>query len=63
MQQKIGITDVLILYFGYKEGKESVRELNDELQSLSQEEYMNLARMAAKDMGLTQKDVTFSLLE
>lgn len=60
MATQMNKTQVLRRYFGVKEGQ-TLSEFVAELKELSLEERVELARLAAAEMGLSQDSVDFPL--
>lgn len=55
-----GITTVIKEYFGYREGQ-TLSDFAAEVKQLSDAEKLELAQGAARNLGLTQDQVGFSL--
>ena len=60
VDKRLGKVSVLYRYFGPKNG-ETLRDFNEECKQLSDEEKLLLAIDAARDMKLSQADVSFAL--
>lgn len=57
-----GMATVLMNYFGRKSGQ-TIKDFQEELKALSEPDKLWLAKLAAKELGLTQAECTFSLTD
>ena len=59
-ERKRTVTGVIKDYFGQREG-DSLRDFMDELLQLTKEEKLDLAKGAARELGLNREQVDFEM--
>jgi len=60
--QPMGTVTTLYKFFGAHPERPGLKGFNDECKALDAEEKLDLARLAAVAMGMTQNDVTFPMI-